>query len=66
MFLDVEARFPIEKNLCGMLGNSKSDQEAAGNFGITYWNIGETAEDSFAEQSRLVLSHFERILSAAE
>ena len=66
LFFDVEARFPIEKNLCGMIGNSKSDQEAANNYGIIYWNIEETVRDSFYEQSKLVLSHFERILSAAE
>lgn len=66
MFFEVETRFPIERNLCGMIGNSKSDQEAAKNFGISYWNIEETAKYSFSVQSELVLSHFERILSAAE
>ena len=66
MFLEVEARFPIERNLCGMIGNSKSDLEAAHNYGIHYWNIGETTRDSFSMQSQLVLSHFERILSEAE
>jgi len=66
MFLEVEARFPIERNLCGMIGNSKSDSEAAHNYGINYWNIEETTRDSFSMQSKLVLSHFERILSEAE
>ena len=66
MFLEVDARFQIERNFCGMIGNSKSDHEAANNYGITYWNIEETVRDSFSEQSRLVLTHFERILSAAE
>lgn len=66
MFLKVESQFPIEKNLCGMIGNSNSDQEAASNYGIAYWNIEQTMEGSFTLQSKLVLSHFERILSAAE
>ena len=66
MFLEVESRFPIKKSLCGMIGNSNSDQEAASNFGIAYWNIEQTMEDSFTVQSKLVLSHFERILSATE
>jgi|688.fasta_scaffold702579_2 D-glycero-D-manno-heptose 1,7-bisphosphate phosphatase len=66
MFLEVEARFPNKRKLCGMIGNSKSDQEAADKYGIIYWNIEETIRDSFYQQSKLVLSHFERILCEAE
>ena len=66
MFTQVETRYPIEKNLCGMLGNSNSDQEAASSYGINYWNITESARHSFSVQTKLVLAHFERILSAAE
>ena len=57
----IESKFKIRKDFTGMIGNSKSDRETAGNFGIHYWNIDEEVEDSFFLQSRLVMLHFERI-----
>jgi D-glycero-D-manno-heptose 1,7-bisphosphate phosphatase len=66
LFLEVQARYPLERKYCGMMGNSKSDQEAANNYGINYWNVGGTDGESFTVQKDLILSHFERVLSGAE
>ena len=54
----VSGEYEINKLTTAMLGNSEVDREAAKNFGIPFWEVGQPKTD-FYEIARKVVRYFE-------
>lgn len=53
---EVKRKFNIDLNRAGLIGNSMSDQGAAKNFGIPYWNVDH--QNSIALQLPHIIKYF--------